>query len=180
MPEPWFQRFQSSFSEHLRENHDNIVARWDTAPLWTEVMRDAVAEASRAAFGGDAVFASRGRRDGFKCEYLSVDCTFHDNSWGRPTLMVELENDPRQLEYSAWKLLCARPTHRLVIGYFFQEVDEVIPRLREVTGQHPDEAIHFLLAPWARPAQTRDLWKTHYELLFARGDLLKRVPPTLD
>jgi hypothetical protein len=174
MSENWFAQFSSSFSEYLQQNHATIVALWNDAPAWTRVVGEAVASASKATFGTEVTVARRGDRDGFKCEYLSIDCTVHDGTWGRPILMVELENNPRQLEYSTWKLLCARPNHRLVIGYRRRPLDEVVSSLSQITRLHPEESIHFLLADWDKPAQTGDQWATHYAGVVARGESITK------
>jgi hypothetical protein len=171
MSTEWFVAFHGAFARHLQAHHAETVRSWDDAAAWTAMMSDACASASQIVFGSTMKFASRNKRDGFKCEYLSIDCTLHDNTWAPPTLMIELENDPRQLQYSAWKLLCTRSEKRLLISYY---VDEHIARdaIAEVSRVHPDDDLHVFLAPWHHPAAAPGGWGDHYRGQIARGGRL--------
>lgn len=175
LPSSWFVRFSAAFAEHLEARHGEVVAQWEPSPRWTSTISGAVYSAAIETFGSNVKFASRGNFDGFKHEYLSIDGTIHDNSWSRPILTVELENDHRQLRYAAWKLLCTRPEHRLLIGYHPGDVDALLGRIREVTHAHPDCELHLLLAPLAHPARAPEQWLGHYARFRARGSSIEAI-----
>jgi hypothetical protein len=162
--------FSRAFSAYFAAQHTKAADSWGDPPLWTALAADACRSACMTAFGKKLIFASRGHGDGFKCEYLSVDCTLHDGTWGVPEAMIELENDPRQLPYSAWKLLCTRARRRVLIGYYYESLERAQAQISEVATQHPpNETLFALLAPWSTPPRTRTRWRGFFQPLLFKG-----------
>lgn len=153
-------------------------------PAWTSAVSNVLVDAAQAYVSSKCrtvQVCAKGRSDNYRRnEYMTLDVLAHDDSWGKPLMIIEHENQPweKKLQYCAWKLLCVDAGLRVLVAYIdttgrypycFQSKQDLLKAIAQVTACHPRK-LAVIIGEWAAPLVRPTDWRSVYSLKILGSD----------